>query len=190
MVDQDSTKAKIVLALTEILKNHSLDEITVGIVAEAANVSRQTFYYHFSNLTKVYLWAVSSKMRYGLTEYAGFIALDPADYIIDVCHAMKANCILTNAFIDSQQIEVLDALRDYFYSASRASLLYVIGDTRDSKELDLLAQFLAGGDVGIVFKWLREGMKDDISELIHSIFNICRGTMSPDIIQRIGTTEP
>jgi len=190
MVDQDSTKAKIVLALTEILKNHSLDEITVGIVAEAASVSRQTFYYHFSNLTKVYLWAVSSRMRYGLSEYAGFIALDPAEYIIDVCNSMKANSVLTNAFIANHQIEVLDALRDYFYSASRASLLYVMGDTEDSKEMDLLAQFLAGGYVGIVFKWLREGMKDDIAELIHSVFRICRGTMSPDVVQRIGTLEP
>jgi len=189
LVEHDATKAKIVQTLTDVLKNNSLDQITVGTVAEAANISRQTFYYHFNNLTKVYLWAVSSKMRYGLTEYAGLIALDPSEYIIDACNAMKSNYVLTMAFLSSHQVEILDVFRDYFYNASRVSLLYVMGNSAPTKDIELLASFLAGGYVGIVFRWIRGGMKEDIADIIGAIFSICRGTMSTDIVQKIDALQ-
>lgn len=50
------TKRIIANALEEMLRNKSIDKITVSSLIEACGVSRQTFYYHFRDLMDVLEW--------------------------------------------------------------------------------------------------------------------------------------
>ena len=45
-----STRNDLADALRQLLSDRSLDKITVQNIADAANVSRKTFYYHFQDV--------------------------------------------------------------------------------------------------------------------------------------------
>ena len=46
----NATKQALATALTELLNTTTLDNITVKDIVERADVSRQTFYYHFGDV--------------------------------------------------------------------------------------------------------------------------------------------
>lgn len=53
-----STKNEIVGALRELLQAKRLDDITVTELVERCGISRQAFYYHFSDLYSVVDYAI------------------------------------------------------------------------------------------------------------------------------------
>ena len=50
------TKQLIAETFVELSRQKSIDKVTVKDVVEACHVSRQTFYYHFQDLTDVMEW--------------------------------------------------------------------------------------------------------------------------------------
>lgn len=58
-----STKNEIVAALGGLLQTKRLDEITVTELVERCNISRQAFYYHFSDLYGVVDYAVQQLLE-------------------------------------------------------------------------------------------------------------------------------
>ena len=53
-----STKRQILTALAELLQTKRLDDITVTELVEKCGISRQAFYYHFSDLYGVVDYAI------------------------------------------------------------------------------------------------------------------------------------
>lgn len=51
-----STRNDLADALRQLLSDRSLDKITVQNIADAANVSRKTFYYHFQDVYDLLEW--------------------------------------------------------------------------------------------------------------------------------------
>lgn len=68
-----STKQDIVNTLGVFLKEKRLDEITVKDLTERCGISRQAFYYHFSDLYEVVRWGVEQEIRRLIT-----VAMDHA----------------------------------------------------------------------------------------------------------------
>ena len=58
-----STKEGIQKALYELLRTKTLDEITVTELVEQCGISRQAFYYHFSDLYAVVDWTLQEKLE-------------------------------------------------------------------------------------------------------------------------------
>ena len=59
----NTTKRDIALTLGECLRERRLDEITVKDLTERCGISRQAFYYHFSDLYGVVKWAVNWELE-------------------------------------------------------------------------------------------------------------------------------
>ena len=57
-----STKDDILRALYELLRDRPLNEITVKELVERCGISRQAFYYHFSDLYGVVDWAMEREV--------------------------------------------------------------------------------------------------------------------------------
>lgn len=53
-----STKKQILKSFSELLKVHELDKITVTMLVSECNISRQTFYYHFSDVQDLINWGI------------------------------------------------------------------------------------------------------------------------------------
>ena len=71
----NSTKREIVLMLGQFLQERRLDEITVKDLTEACGISRQAFYYHFSDLYEVVKWGIG----WELERLSGLVAEEPGD---------------------------------------------------------------------------------------------------------------
>lgn len=57
------TKQIIVDAYIELSKHKNVDKITVKDIVEACNISRQTFYYHFQDITEAIEWYIEQKLN-------------------------------------------------------------------------------------------------------------------------------
>lgn len=53
-----STKAQILQNFSELLKKHDLDKITVTMLVNECEISRQTFYYHFNDIQALINWGI------------------------------------------------------------------------------------------------------------------------------------
>ena len=71
----NTTKQEIVRKLVQFLREKRLDEITVKDLTEACGISRQAFYYHFSDLYDVVKWGIS----WELERLSGIVAEHPED---------------------------------------------------------------------------------------------------------------
>lgn len=71
----NSTKREIMLMLGQFLREKRLDEITVKDLTEACGISRQAFYYHFSDLYEVVKWGIA----WELERMSGIVAEQPED---------------------------------------------------------------------------------------------------------------
>lgn len=58
-----STKQDILDALLVMLQDHGLDEITIKDLTERCGISRQAFYYHFTDIYGVIDWALKLEMQ-------------------------------------------------------------------------------------------------------------------------------
>jgi len=56
-----ATKNLILTNFTELLKKTELDTITVTMLVAECNISRQTFYYHFSDIEALINWSIKEK---------------------------------------------------------------------------------------------------------------------------------
>lgn len=52
------TKRKIFNCFSELLKTNELDKITVTMLVSSCDISRQTFYYHFSDIQALITWGI------------------------------------------------------------------------------------------------------------------------------------
>ncbi|MBP3585384.1 MAG: TetR family transcriptional regulator, partial [Peptococcaceae bacterium] len=62
------TKQLIAETFVELSRQKSIDKVTVKDVVEACHVSRQTFYYHFQDLTDVMEWMLCQTTEQMLAE--------------------------------------------------------------------------------------------------------------------------
>lgn len=70
-----STKQDIVRTLGRFLRERRLDEIKVTDLTEACGISRQAFYYHFSDLYDVVKWGTARELE----RLSGMVAEAPGD---------------------------------------------------------------------------------------------------------------
>lgn len=56
-----ATKSLILAKFSELLKEIDLDKITVTMLVSECNISRQTFYYHFSDIEALINWSIKEK---------------------------------------------------------------------------------------------------------------------------------
>ena len=53
-----STKIKILQCFSDLLGKYELDKITITMLVNECNISRQTFYYHFSDIQSLINWGI------------------------------------------------------------------------------------------------------------------------------------
>ena len=157
-----STKSEIAATLAELLQTKRLDDITVTELVERCGISRQAFYYHFSDL-------------YGVVDYAVQLILDKMD--ISAPQEWRAAMERALTMLRENRTLVLNVYRAYERSyvehvlrrwaqplvAARARLAarpYNVTEDQIGFMTDLLTQSLAS----IVLSWVERGMPSSIIE--------------------------
>ncbi len=172
------TKEALKAALVALLKEKDLNKITVKELCERANINRGTFYTHYQDQIDLYN-SVLEEMYHNLEEYIrSLFKIDlysrdgTVDFVTRVFKFCRANAEYVSIYLVPHRKALLcRKIADY------AKKYNVYGITRSKETMDRLPDFvedyfyeyLAFGVIGIIQRWLENGMVESDEEIAKTV---------------------
>lgn len=173
-----TTKRALAQSLKQKLKEKPLDKITVKDICEDCEVNRQTFYYHFQDIYDLIEWiytneadqALDGKKTYttweeGLAHIFSY-ALEEREFVSSTYHSLSREHLEQFLFKETYRL-LYDVIDEMCHDIS-------------IKEEDkvFIADFYKYAFVGIVLDWVRKGMKEDPTQIIHQLKLVLEGNIA------------
>lgn len=171
----DNMKEKIADVLREMLNETKLENITVKALCERAQISRQTFYYHFHDIYDVVEWIFLSEAE---TILAAFDTFDDWQYVYMLIMKWLENhkTLVLNCY-RSVQREYIETFIDRILY--RYIFHMVNAEAKDARisesQKAFIARFFTLALTGISLDWIGRGMKDDPNELVGQVYILLEG---------------
>lgn len=176
------SRALILDALIELMKEKPYEEISIKELAEESCVARQTFYRNFNNKEDVLLYYIDEVFD---------------GYFADVKEKLHTQDSIRD--LSMRLLEIWKENKKIFLALQKAGLIHMtlerfsqyalmlqkhLDDSTGKKSLQLTyaAHFIAGGTYMVLSKWFQENMKvpaDEMGNLFNEI-----GTFALEIIRR------
>ena len=164
-------KERIADAFLAMLAQKSIDKITVKDLVESCHIARQSFYYHFQDITQVLEWVVERTYQ-EITAYClQANTLEEEIHILVFRFAQRYE--LLTRLRNSQKRELIDhmaieAVQTYLRAGWRQVLSHM--DLRGADAYALIS-FYSSGIAGLMMERCQE--KDvDVDELARQIYRI------------------
>lgn len=163
MADSNITKHALAQALKELLRDRSLEKISVGSICEACGMNRKSFYYHFKDKYDLVNWIYYTEFidRMKTKTYTA-----SWDVIDDLCEYLFDN---KEFYQKTLQMEGQNSFSDYLRDILIAFFMEDLEEAF-SKEPSVrpFAEFYADAIICALKKWLVQ--RDCISPLEFSSF--------------------
>jgi len=171
------TKEALASSLKSLMKVKPLSKISVKDITEYCNISRNSFYYHFTDKYDLINWIFYSET---LKEVNIFFEPDRwAESFINLCKYLNANSgFYRHAFRYVGQNSLSEYLLEFYFELVKIHVdtsYAEIGFKLDPDELYLIARMQAHSYVGIIMDWVRAGMSDDYMnyfERLKRVYNL------------------
>ncbi len=176
-MSQLTTKKAIASSFKELLLKKSLKDITINDIAKNADITRQTFYYHFADVPSLVEWitikdaeeALSSKDNYKNWQ-EGFLS------IFELMRKDKA--FINNIYHSISS----DVLVRYLYKLVYPIIYKVVNEKSKNTSLseenkDFITKFYMYSFVSVVLEWVNKDMKEDPKTLVNKISVLLEGTI-------------
>jgi len=160
------TQQMIMQSLLKMLRDKSIDKITVKDICEMCEINRNTFYYYFSDIYQVLEALMSDETNKSLRDE---IKCDSfyEEYL------RRYQLILDNkkAVWHIYYSKNRDIILKYFYAITENFIeKYVaeeaIGSNLTKEDIKFIVDFYSNSIIGNTLKWLSDGMKEKQEELI------------------------
>ena len=181
MADSNITKRALAAALRELMEQLPFDKIQVGQICELCDMNRKSFYYHFKDIYDLVEWScvedgtkalqgkkTSESWTEGLTQIFEAV-LENKPFIMNVYRN-----------VDRERIE------NYLFKLTYDLIVGVVEEkskglniTEEDKKF--IADFYKYGFVGIMLEWIREGMKENIEDLVRMMDLTLHDTVTTSI---------
>ena len=183
MADSNITKHALAQALKELLRDRSLEKISVGSICEACGMNRKSFYYHFKDIYDLVEWscledatrALAGKKTYS-TWTEGLLQ------IFEVVYENKPFIMNAYRCISREQIE------NFLFQLTSDLIMGVVKEqeqaantTIPDKDKRFIADFYKYSFVGIMLDWIKQGMKEDYEEIARMIAITLHGGIANSI---------
>lgn len=170
-------KQKYADSLIRLLQKKKLSEITVKDIAAECGVTRQAFYYHFSDIYELVEWIYTDAAQKALEGHA-----DIDDWEIGFLMVLK--------WVKENSVIVENTLRSITREYAETFLNRVLGEyitplvqrqaegmlvTEDQKKF--IARFYTLSLNSITIDWILSGMKEEPDELVRSVSILIRGNI-------------
>lgn len=168
-------------ALWEALNEKPLSRVTVSELAAAANISRQTFYSHFSNVYELAEWGFHTEVTDRIVADASYA--DWADCFLMLLNFLKENREITYSISTSLSN---DSLAEFFMGTMREVMVIIVdeigADLKLTKEdLDFVITHYTLAVVSHLMHWLATGMAQEPFKLASNLEFILNGTVRPSL---------
>ncbi len=167
------TRQALHQALIRLVLERGYDQITVGDIADAANVGRSTFYAHFTDKDDL--------LRHGIS-YLSAMLKEPPD---KETGPLGFSRFLTEHLKDQKKLQralmqssagpiIIESLREAICDALRRALRTERGKAPDEIEV----QFVAGAYLAVVMWWLDRGAKETPAAIDERFRRLARGALA------------
>ena len=171
------TKKAIVNSFIKLLNEKPLDKITVKNIAEDCGINRNTFYYHFSDIRELTVYTIDSQIHsVSELDFNGDSWVDSfveaAKFVIDNKKAVyNIYNSLNRETVENYLNTVAFKVTDNFVSAK------AVGIDADKSDIELIKDFYMSALVGIICKWLENGMDKDPDIVIRRLGRLVEGAV-------------
>lgn len=163
---QNSTEEVLVAALELVLQKKPIDKVTVKDIVSECDLTRQTFYNHFTDIYALVEWAAVQATKRALNNAADYDNWQQGFY--DVMIIIRDNKVI----IDNTYKSIYrDLMEKHIYQIIYSYIIAVvekqaIGMSVDQKHKDFIAHFYSLAFIAVIFEWLKDGMKDDPQDIV------------------------
>lgn len=171
------TKRLIKETLATLLLEKELQTITVKELTDMAEISRSTFYAHYSDVFDLYDH-MENELLNDLNE---IIVTNPTheyyDLYILLIDYVYDNAVIFRSFMNnSRNSRFRNKLADFFEEKYNEIVLYEMGTTEITEDWKYISRFINGGIVHILALWLENNLshpKETIFKIIADLDYAC-----------------
>jgi len=171
-----NAKEKFAESLRKLLGKKMLDHITIKDIVEDCGVSRQTFYYYFTDIYQIVEWVYTNLVSEALNNNRSF---DTWQQVYCCVHENMRNekLLLTSACRSIRR----EFLESFMYKVMY-DIIYPMVDVQargidvDRKNKEFVARFYCLAFVAMDLDWVQNGMKEDPAEITEAVATLLKGS--------------
>ena len=168
------TKEALSMALKSLAKTKPLSKITIKDITDYCDISRNTFYYHFTDKFDLVNWIVSSETLREINTFC-----EPELWLegfVNLCkHLHQNRRFYREAISYIGETLFQEHLLQFYFELLKLHLDTLYSDKGyklDDEELSLLARMQAYSYVGIIMDWIHSGMKNNYTDYYEKLKRI------------------
>ena len=176
------TKKAIQDSFLKLLTERPLSKITVKDIVADCGINRNTFYYYFEDMPKLIESMVDEDAEKIIQSYPTVEKFeDCLEAVIDLA-LTKKRAVLHIYHSASREIYEMYLWKvcDYAINAYVASVLR--GRSIKNSDLIIIKEYLASLAFGIISRWLKNDMNDDIRGMLSRLMEIKKGMIEEMIL--------
>lgn len=179
------TKKAIVETFMNLIKEQSLDKITVKDIVETCGVNRNTFYYYYQDIYDLIDDIFTTETKRVIEDTATYA--NWYDELREVAKLIVENRVAIKHIYDSKSRDVLDAYLDSICSKLIRS--YVDRQAADlnasERDKDFVASFYGHSLVGITLQWVRSSAPPDSEVFLRRVAAVIESSV-PSALEALG----
>lgn len=169
------TKKALSQSLKELMETIPFEKITINDVTHKAGVSRNTFYYHFSDINELLEWTFDNEIVRGLESYEAIDTWKKG--LLSVLNYTEENrkfCLNTFHSINRDRLEI------FLYNITYQMLISIMEQSYTEEKLASqlkreIADFYGRAIVAQVIHWLTTRLEEPKDVLINRIESVTKG---------------
>ncbi|MCD7842796.1 MAG: TetR/AcrR family transcriptional regulator [Lachnospiraceae bacterium] len=168
------TKEIIIQAVMELLNERSFTKITVKDIVERCGINRNTFYYHFRDISDVMEFAFKREMdRIMETHLEADNVFDGLVQVVELLQENRRALLHIYRSLDRAVLQhQLDVMCEYIVSNYVLKARDYIDITKLSQEDQrLMRSYQKCLLMGILLDWMENGMKEDLGADMRHVMN-------------------
>lgn len=172
-----STKEALAEALIELLRERTLDQITVKDITDRCRVNRQTFYYHFEDVYALLKWIFTQRLEKTSIEMFSLDEWFDA-FIFFFNDLIGERDLLINAYrsLDRDQLKTYLMKISYKLVENYANTHYSTIPIKKSN-FEFVISFYSLMIVNIVIDWFEKGMPESYEQVLNQFYTLVNGSM-------------
>lgn len=169
------TKKALANSLKELMKDISLNKISVKQIVEDCGLNRQTFYYHFQDIFDLIEWIYRTEAVQSISQYRSYDTWTDGFYKIFIyIENNKAFCLNTLNSLGRNHLDM------YLYAVTNELLMGVVNEVSynmnvNEEDKKFIANFYTHAFTGLVIQWMKEGMKENPKIIIEKLSELIEG---------------
>ncbi|WP_125703028.1 TetR/AcrR family transcriptional regulator C-terminal domain-containing protein [Lacticaseibacillus daqingensis] len=176
-----TTKDQLATALKQLMQTKAVDHITINEVADAAFVSRNTFYYHFADIHDLLAYIYNNEIIAQLDHYQNQAEWNAGlAVVLDYIEANRAFCLNTFRSLNR------DLLNQFLYHQLFAMVAAVVDELAPHCSRDLrdeIANFYGWALVVQLIQWLTTDLAEAKNDFLARMYAMLHTTIAHVLTQ-------